>query len=127
VGSSREGFVRGNVSDGVYVFISYISDPAKRNQFKQFVNTDKRQPQAEMIEERGQERPADWAKADTALKITAGELVTPKDKWTWIKLATKVNMRPSDSATTSVAVKYGDTQLAIFHVPKRGYYATQQM
>ena len=29
--------------------------------------------------------------------------------------------------TTSVAVKYGDTQLAVYHVPKRGFYATQQM
>ena len=27
----------------------------------------------------------------------------------------------------SAAVKYGDSQLAIFHVPRRGYYATQQM
>jgi nitrite reductase (NAD(P)H) len=33
----------------------------------------------------------------------------------------------SDQGTTSVAVKYGDTQLAVYHVPKRGLYATQQM
>jgi len=33
----------------------------------------------------------------------------------------------TDAGTTSVAVKYGDTQLAVYHVPKRGYYATQQM
>ena len=37
-----------------------------------------------------------------------------------------VNSSNQDSpATRSAAVKYGDTQLAIFHVPKRGYYATQ--
>jgi nitrite reductase (NAD(P)H) len=27
----------------------------------------------------------------------------------------------------SAAVKYGDSQLAIFHVPRRGYFATQQV
>jgi len=27
----------------------------------------------------------------------------------------------------SAAVKYGDSQLAIFHVPRRGYFAVQQV
>jgi len=36
-------------------------------------------------------------------------------------------MALSESGTTNVAVKYGDTQLAVYHVPKRGFYATQQM
>lgn len=35
---------------------------------------------------------------------------------------------PTTESTTSAAVRYGeDSQLAIFHVPGRGYYATQQM
>ncbi|THU96328.1 nitrite reductase [Dendrothele bispora CBS 962.96] len=33
----------------------------------------------------------------------------------------------SGGGISSVAVKYGDSQLAIFHVPHKGYYATQQM
>jgi len=33
----------------------------------------------------------------------------------------------NDQATTSVAVKYGETQLAVYHVPRRGLYASQQM
>ena len=42
-------------------------------------------------------------------------------------VAKKDDIALSEDATTNVAVKYGDTQLAIFHVPKRGFYATQQM
>ena len=42
-------------------------------------------------------------------------------------MAKKGDMVVSEEATTSVAVKYGDTQLAVYYVPKRGFYATQQM
>lgn len=43
-------------------------------------------------------------------------------------LATVDDLMPTNEGTTSVAVRYGqDSQLAIFHVPKRGYFATQQM
>lgn len=80
-----------------------------------------------MITERGQQRPADWAKAYPAVKLTPDRLVTPKSDWQWLTLASKVDMMPTEMGTTSVAVKYGETQLAIFHVPKRGYFATQQM
>ena len=99
----------------------------KRQQFKQFVNTPERRPQAELIQERGQYRPADWPKSSTALKITPDQLKTPKSQWTWVTVAKKGDMALSEHGTTSVAVKYGDTQLAVYHVPKRGFYATQQM
>jgi len=103
------------------------TDPVKRKQFKQFVNTEERRPQTEIITERGQQRPADWAKAYPGVKLTADQIVTPKSEWKWIKVASKDDMMPTEAGTTSVAVKYGDTQLAVYHVPKRGYYSTQQM
>ena len=103
------------------------TDPAKRKQFKQFVNTDERRPQAEIITERGQQRPADWAKTYPGVKLSLDQLTTPKAEWKWIKVATKDDMMPTEAGTTSVAVKYGDTQLAVYHVPKHGYYSTQQM
>jgi len=106
---------------------SVVKDPVKRKQFKQFVNTEERRPQAELITERGQQRPADWAKAYPTMKLMLDQIVTPKAEWQWIKVATKDDMMPTEAGTTSVAVKYGDTQLAVFHVPKRGYYSTQQM
>ncbi|KAF7349262.1 NAD(P)H nitrite reductase [Mycena sanguinolenta] len=104
-----------------------VKDPIKRKQFKQFVNTPERLAQSEMITERGQQRPADWPKAYPATKLTQDRLVTPKSDWQWLSLVSKTDMMPTDAGTTSVAVKYGETQLAVFHVPKRGYFATQQM
>jgi nitrite reductase (NAD(P)H) len=104
-----------------------VNDPAKRKQFKQFVNTSERRPQTEIVEERGQQRPANWPYASTPLKLNAEQLKTPKDQWTWITVAKKDDMVFSENGTTNFAVKYGDTQLAVFHVPKRGFYATQQM
>jgi len=109
-----------------------VNDPAKRKQFKQFVNTSERRPQTEIIEERGQQRPADWPCASTPLKLTAELLKTPKHQWTWITVAKKDDTTMAFSENdgtiiTNFAVKYGDTQLAVFHVPKRGFYATQQM
>ena len=104
-----------------------LTDPIKRKQFKQFVNTEERRPQTELITERGQQRPADWAKTYPGVKMTLDRLATPKSEWKWTKVCTKDDMMPTEAGTTSVAVKYGDTQLAVYHVPKRGYYSTQQM
>ncbi|KAJ7128043.1 nitrite reductase [Mycena filopes] len=104
-----------------------VKDPVKRKQFKQFANTDERRPNSEMITQRGQQRPADWAKAYPPVRLTQDQLVTPKSDWQWLTLVLKTDMMPTDVGTTSVAVKYGETQLAIFHVPGRGYFATQQM
>ena len=96
-----------------------------------------------MIEERGQMRAADWPKDFPGPKFDAKDLRTPKSEWKWTPLATKADLAPTDTNTTyvhlslikispdrirSCAVRYGDdSQLAIFHVPKKGYFATQQM
>ncbi|KAI6043894.1 hypothetical protein EDC04DRAFT_2599764 [Pisolithus marmoratus] len=106
-----------------------VKDPARRRQFRQFVNTvaqDERQQQAEVIKEREQQRPADWPKQLPPAKFHASAIETPKSEWKWRKLATVQDLEPSDT-TSSVAVKYGDSQLAIFHVPKKGFFVTQQM
>ncbi|KAG1862042.1 hypothetical protein DFJ58DRAFT_715324 [Suillus subalutaceus] len=104
-----------------------VNDPARRRQFRQFVNTDEHRPQTEVIIERGQERPADWPKQFPPAKLGESVIVTPKSEWEWRKLATIHDLIPTDDATTSAAVKYGDSQLAVFHIPRRGYFATQQM
>lgn len=81
-----------------------------------------------MIEERGQQRAADWPKDFPGQKFDAKDLRTPKAEWTWVPLATTADLEATDANTSSCAVRYGeDSQLAIFHVPKKGYYATQQM
>jgi nitrite reductase (NAD(P)H) len=121
--------VKGSLSGFPFVFYVLIHDPdpVKRQQFKQYVNTSERQPQSELIEERGQKRPADWPRLSAPLKFSLDQLITPKSQWTWVTVASKGDMILSEEGTTSIAVKYGDTPLAVYHVPKRGLYATQQM
>ncbi|KZS88669.1 nitrite reductase [Sistotremastrum niveocremeum HHB9708] len=112
-----------------------VEQPERKKQFRQFVNTvrlslpllDKRAPQIEEITERGQARPADWPKAFPSVKMSVKDIATPKNQWTWKRMAKVDDLTPTDAGTTSAAVKYGDSQISIFHVPKRGFFATQQM
>ncbi|KAJ3551241.1 hypothetical protein NM688_g4815 [Phlebia brevispora] len=103
------------------------NDPARQRQFRQFVNTDERVSHVEQVSERGQSRPAYWPKASPAVHLRESDIRSPKAEWKWRRLARVEDLTPTDAGTTSVAVKYGGSQLAIFHVPRRGYFATQQM
>lgn len=99
-----------------------VKDPIKRAQFKQFKNTEERSEQIELVRERNQTRPANWPK-ESALVDFRGY------KWTsmqWEKICKVDDLRHS-AAGGSCAVKRGDTQLAIFYIEGKGYYATQQM
>ncbi|KAI3622179.1 nitrite reductase [Moniliophthora roreri] len=104
-----------------------LDDPEGRNRFKQFVNTDERRDQIEIIDQRGQQRPADWPKAIPPVALRTDDISSPKSSWTWKKMASCTDFSTTEAGVSSVAVKYSDSQLAIFHVPARGYYATQQM
>ncbi|CAE6540498.1 unnamed protein product [Rhizoctonia solani] len=104
-----------------------VKNPERRKQFRQFVNSDERQAQIEPIVERGQTRPADWPKSFPPVKFNESDIHAPKAQWTWRPLAKTSEMRPTSAGTTSAVAKYGDTQIAIFNVPERGYFATQQM
>ncbi|OCH89826.1 nitrite reductase [Obba rivulosa] len=104
-----------------------VEDPERQKQFRQFVNSDERRAPVEQIVERGQSRPANWPKEFPSARIRESDVPTPKSQWKWRKLAKVQDLMPIDAGATSAAVKYGDSQLAIFHVPRRGYYATQQM
>ncbi|KAI0716158.1 nitrite reductase [Cerioporus squamosus] len=104
-----------------------VDDPERQKRFRQFVNTNERVAQTEKITERGQVRPANWPKAAPPLVLRESDIAVPKEDWKWRKLATVHDLVPTDSGTTSAAVRYGDSQIAIYHVPHRGYFATQQM
>ncbi|CAL1707574.1 unnamed protein product [Somion occarium] len=101
-----------------------VDDPERQKQFRQF---DERKPQTESIVERGQFRPANWDKKEQSVRLSSSDILEAKENWKWRKLARVQDLRPSEAGTTSAAVKYGDSQIAIFHVPRRGYFATQQM
>ncbi|KAF7323911.1 NAD(P)H nitrite reductase [Mycena kentingensis (nom. inval.)] len=104
-----------------------VKDPETRKKFKQFANSAEPFPQIDKVTERGQKRPADWAKSYPAVKFSPDQLTTTKDEWNWVDLVRKEDAMVTGDGSSGVAVKYGETQLALFHVPSRGYFATQQM
>ncbi|KAF8327136.1 nitrite reductase [Cantharellus anzutake] len=104
-----------------------VRNPERQKIFRQFVNTDETRLGIETIVEREQKRPADWPKEFPGVHITENDIGVARADWKWRPLAQVSDLAPSDDHSTSATVKYGDSQLAIFHVPKRGYYATQQM
>lgn len=115
---------------GTYVdeWAAALKDPAIRSKFRQFSNTDERRETAEKVHERGQARYADWAKAYPTKRFSHNDLLTPRERWDWVSLAKVSDLTPTEKNTTSIAVLYGkDTQLSIFHVPGRGYLASQRM
>lgn len=105
-----------------------IRDPEVRKSFKQFANTEERRLNSELITERGQQRPADWPKNFPGQRFEVKDIRTPRSQWRYVKLASTGDLSPTEENTTSCAVRYGeDSQLAIFHVPGKGYFCTQQM
>ncbi|KAI0668754.1 nitrite reductase [Trametes maxima] len=104
-----------------------VNDQERQRKFRQFANTDQRVPQMEKIVERGQMRPANWSKEASPLVIRETDVSLPKEQWRWRKVAKVHDLSLTESGTTSTAVRYGDSQIAIFHIPERGYFATQQM
>lgn len=98
-----------------------VKSPERRKMFQQFANTDEGVTSVEEIVERGQSRPTYWAK-ESATQDFRGT------KWSglaWQPLARSEQFADTQTGS-SLAVKRGDTQLAIFKV-KGQYYATQQM
>ncbi|TKX20399.1 nitrite reductase [NAD(P)H] [Elsinoe australis] len=98
-----------------------LKNPAKRALFSQFANTEEGVENVEKITERNQQRPTYWANESVKEDFRG----TKWSSLSWQPLARKEQF--SDAKTgSSVAVKRGDTQLAVFKV--RGeYYASQQM
>lgn len=98
-----------------------VKDPEKRKAFRQFANTDDTLEPVEMVTERGQPRPAYWAKEPATYDFRG-------HKWSSLSWQPMIEAdRLADApAGSSAPVKRGDTQLAIFKV-KGKFYASQQM
>ena len=98
-----------------------LKSPERMKLFSQFGNTQDTLEGMEQVEDRGQSRPAYWPKESVKEDFRG----TKWSELSWQPLASSSQF--ADSATgSSLAVKRGDTQLAIFKV-KGQYYATQQM
>jgi len=103
-----------------------VRDPIRRAEFRQFINTDENQSLIEFVDERGQNRPADWPKelpkTEESERIAAKN--APVEGKAWIKIA-RVDSFPEDAGDV---IKYGDVQIAIFNSHNRTkWYATQNM
>lgn len=115
----------------------------KDKRFKQFANTDEREKTMERVSERDQMRPVYWPLDDNKKKFTRDDLNAPDSEWTWQRVCALTDLRSkhgedrsAGAVASSVAVKVGKTQLAIFYVPTPGkisngegfkLYATQNM
>ena len=99
-----------------------INDPKQRKLFQQFANSGTNQdPAIEKVEERGQLRPAYWAK-DSAFDDFKGT------KWTslsWQPIVESSKFADVDTGSSQAVIR-GDTQLAVFKVRGK-FYASQQM
>lgn len=103
-----------------------VNNPERRKAFKQFANTDETQNASEKITERAQKRPVDWPEDSSPLHFSLLDIA--KDtKWDWRSVCKLSNLDRQSDAPTSVAVKYGEVQLAVWNIPGRGLRASQNM
>ena len=110
-----------------------VEDPERRRLFRQFVNTDETDAGIEFVDIRGQARPADWPKdavmlADIKLPNggtlgeTGGKGAAGPRKLHWVRVG-RVDDFPRNGGA---AVKYGDTQIAVFNLADRGEWRACQ-
>jgi nitrite reductase (NADH) large subunit len=98
-----------------------VKSPERRKWFKQFVNSDATERGIEVVDERGQKRPADWPK-NGALP-PASEIIA-KAAPRWVKVG-RTDDFPHDGGRT---ILHGKTQIAVFRFESRGeWYATQNV
>ena len=107
-----------------------VDDPEKRRLFRQFANTDETESSIEFVTERGQQRPSDWPKDFVPLeqlarcdgRIPGGPRHDCPTRW--VKVG-KVSDFPVDGGG---AVKYGNSQIAVFRFESRdAWYACQNV
>ncbi len=97
-----------------------VENPEKRDLFRHFAGPLKGDAPAPMIEEREQAYPAPWPK----VSLTGKRSLPVLPQTSWVRVA-EVSEVPDDGG---IAVKYGNTQLAVFNFKSRGeWFATQNM
>lgn len=95
-----------------------VNDPERQKAFRQFVNTDEHNQDIERVPDREQSRPEYWPDDVSPLKFSVMD-VAQNAKWEWRPICNEADVEPTEKATSSAVVKYGDVQIAIYHVPGR--------
>lgn len=104
-----------------------VNDEERRKAFRQFVNSDHTERGIPFIAMRGQQRPMDWPK-DEFIPDLHEEGSKPADILTGESSWVKVGMVSDFPANGGAAVLYGQSQLAVYNVVRRGeWYATQNV
>jgi nitrite reductase (NADH) large subunit len=105
-----------------------VKDPERAKLFRQFVNTDRTEPDIEFVYERGQPRPADWPNDTTELvQLDLGTSATAAvevDQVAWVPAGNVSDFPPEGGA----CMQHGQFQVAVFNFASRGeWFATQNM
>lgn len=103
-----------------------VKTPELRKRFQEFVNADSngaKEPMIEMIEERGQLRPANWPKQVDAMPSLEEQVKNKSATLDWMHVGS-IDLYPKDEGRV---VKMGDVQIAVFQTSKGDFYATQNM
>lgn len=113
-----------------------VNDPQRRKQFRQFLNSPDNEPGIEFVAERGQRRPADWPKPKELVQLSSSPPIATssngrrprapaeESRPNWVKVGVVADFPREGGA----AIKYGDVQIAVFHLASRNqWYATQNM
>lgn len=98
-----------------------LQDPERLKMFRQFANSDDTQDTVDVVQDRGQPRPAYWPEEDIKQDFRG-------HKWSSVAWQPMIEAKlfEDNPMGSSQPVKRGDTQLAIFKI-KGKFYATQQM
>mmetsp|Transcript_21805 Transcript_21805/g.64288 ORF Transcript_21805/g.64288 Transcript_21805/m.64288 type:complete len:1143 (-) Transcript_21805:240-3668(-) len=106
-----------------------VKDPARRKKFQQFVNTDEtieREDMLEFVDQRGQQRPADWPAdgQDHTNWAAPDDDVFARSEKSWSRVGSVADF----PVNVGTPVLIGNTQLAVFNNAQRGeWYVTQNM
>ncbi len=124
LGAELEGEMQRIVDSYRCEWAEVVHTPERRARFTHFANSADPDPTVNLVIEREQKRPKDWAKALPPSAAPTNKRKLPMADRSWVPLV-DVDAVPRDGG---VAVKYGAVQLAVFHFASRGeWYATQNM
>ncbi len=99
-----------------------VENPEMRAKFRHYANSGSGDDTVELIDERGQIRPADWRKDDDS--EAQGRVSLPMVHTQWVS-AGKVSDFPVDGG---MAVQHGRAQIAVYNFSSRGeWYAVQNV
>jgi nitrite reductase (NADH) large subunit len=101
-----------------------VNNPERRSRFQHFANSPEPDPEVRLVDERAQQRPADWPAPLFTQQHARAKVSLPTLQKRWVPLL-DADAVPRDGG---VSVRYGRTQLAVYNFASRGqWYATQNM